>query len=595
MVCNSPTWKGETLKKPTIFSHLEASSPAAQLYNSQYGTTKSTCVTAFDPATGQLIDVVPVDTPQSISEKIAKATSAQVAWGQSSFKERRKLCRTLLEWTRKDADSIVKISCRDSGKTSILLRTILIRWAAVIDAYFGEILPTLEKLRYMIEEGEKALTPDRRPTPLLMKHKVCEVRYEPLGVVAALVSWNYPFHNLLSPIIASLFAGNAIVIKPSEAVAWSSLEYIKSVKGVLKACNFDPELVQVRPVYHNSLNILTSDPRLAHITFIGSVEVGRLVAEAAAKAGTQVCLELGGKDPAIVLEDADLETFKATFLRGVGQSGGQNCIGIERILVHEKKYEAVVKEMEKVMKPLRCGSALASWFADGEDKQKVDVGSMISDRSFDGLEKMIQGAVKEGARVLVGGKRFEHPTWKEGYYFQPTLLVDVKKDMAIAQQECFAPIAAIYKFSTVDEAIEIANSTKYGLGASVFGRSKKACDYVISRLKCGMVSSNDFATYYMNQSLPFGGHSAKRSGGYGRFAGPEGLRALCNLKSVVQDRFHGVIQTSIPPHLQYPNVGDKPKAAWEFVQGVGELGYGGSAGFLSGLGRMAKAARGLDE
>lgn len=299
---------------------------------------------------------------------------------------------------------------------------------------------------------------------------------------------------------------------------------------------------------------LTSHPSIAHITFIGSRPVAHHVARSASKTLTPLCIELGGKDAAIILNDAkNLSSIASIMMRGTFQSCGQNCVGIERIIALPKVYPKLISLLENRVKNLRLGSIL--------DDEGVDAGALISDAGFDRLENLIQDAVKQGARLLAGGKRYNHPKHPKGHYFSPTLLVDVTPSMAIAQNEVFAPICLIMPAETTAHAVEIANSTMYSLGGSVFGSNQRDLEYVTKHMKSGMVSVNDFAVYYMNQSLPFGGC---RGSGYGRFAGPEGLRSVCNLKAVAKDKSR-FIGTSIPPTIDYPiKNGDR---AWAFVKG----------------------------
>jgi hypothetical protein len=219
--------------------------------------------------------------------------------------------------------------------------------------------------------------------------------------------------------------------------------------------------------------------------------------------------------------------------------------------------------LESIITKLRPGSALSVSL----NHEPVDVGASISPASFDKLELLISAAVKDGAKLLVGGKRHSHPIYKKGHYFSPTLLVDVTPSMEIAHTELFAPICVVLRAETIDVAISIANSTPYGLGSSVFGSNAHDLERVTNELKAGMVAVNDFAAYYAVQ-LPFGG---VKGSGYGRFAGEEGLRALCAQKSVCRDRWP-LIKTSIPGPLQLP-LRDEPRG-WAMCKGVVELGYG---------------------
>jgi acyl-CoA reductase-like NAD-dependent aldehyde dehydrogenase len=197
------------------------------------------------------------------------------------------------------------------------------------------------------------------------------------------------------------------------------------------------------------------------------------------------------------------------------------------------------------------------------------------------LESLINEALKQGARLLVGGKRYSHLDFPKGHYFRPTLLVDVTPSMRIAHTELFAPICVVMKAESVDDAIDITNSTDYALGSCVFGSSRNNLDKVVRKLKAGMVVVNDFAVYYMVQ-LPFGG---VKGSGYGRFAGAEGLRSLCNIKSVCEDRWPSLIKTTIPGPLQLPIQNEE--RGWSMSKGIVEVGYGETLRRrIRGIGRM---------
>lgn len=359
-------------------------------------------------------------------------------------------------------------------------------------------------------------------------------------------------------------------MKSSEQTAWSAQYYISIVRGALAACGHPPAIVQAVTCWPNVAPHLTSHPDISHITFIGSRPVAHHVVASAAKALTPVCVELGGKDASIILDDVkNLEAVASILMRGVFQSAGQNCIGIERVIALPKVYDRLRTMIQPRVAALRQGSAL-------DEEEEVDMGACISDAGFDRLEALIRDAVANGAELLCGGSRFQHPRWPQGHYFAPTLLTGVTASMAVAQQELFAPVFVLMRASSVSDAIEIANSVPYGLGASVFGSNSGDLDRITCSVQAGMVSVNDFASYYMC-SLPFGG---VKGSGYGRFGGAEGLRSLCNTKSVCTDRFWGVISTSIPPRLDYSKGGGfvwqkgAKGMAWEFAKGIVGFGYG---------------------
>ncbi|KAF3052190.1 Meiotic Sister-Chromatid recombination aldehyde dehydrogenase [Didymella keratinophila] len=545
-----PGWRGQILQEPTL------------------KVSGSSLIQCYAPATGEALGRVNPATAEGIDRAIAKAKEAQVQWARTTFAERRKVLKTMLAFILENQETIARVACLDSGKT-------------MVDAALGEILVTTEKLRWTIRHGEESLRSERRATNLLMMYKWNEIVYQPLGVVAACVSWNYPFHNLVSPIIASIFAGNAIVVKGSEATAWSSSYFTSIVTRALEACGHSPNIVQSVVCWPNVADHLTSHPDISHITFIGSRQVAHHVCASAAKALTPVCVELGGKDPAIVLDDMSNGNFKrvaSILMRGVFQSAGQNCIGIERVIALPKVHERLIEYLTPKIRALKPGSVL-----NAPRGTAIDVGASISSASFDNLESLIADAVKSGARLLAGGKRYAHPDYPHGHYFTPTFLADVTPSMAIAQQELFAPVFLLMRASSVSNAIEIANSTVYALGASVYGSSTSDLERVVREVDAGMVAVNDFAVTYMVQ-LPFGG---VKGSGYGRFAGKEGLRSLCNTKAVTRDRWPGV-KTSIPGPMDIPLQGPGAGAgAWRMAEGIVWFGYAPSVmGKLHGIGQM---------
>lgn len=381
----------------------------------------------------------------------------------------------------------------------------------------------------------------------------------------------------MNPIISTLFTGSALILKGSEQTAWS-LSYSASIaRAALTACGHSANLIQPLVCWPATASHLTSHPSISHITFVGSRPVAHAVCASASKSLTPVVVELGGKDPAIILDDVEkLDKVVSILMRGVFVSTGQSCIGIERIIALPRTYPALVRILESRISSLRVGSAL-------DDPEEVDVGAMISDAGFDRLERLVSDAVAHGAKCLVGGQRYIHPQYPRGHYFSPTLLIDVVPSMRIAQEELFAPICLLMRADSVERALSIANSTSYALGASVFGRNKTDVEKVVHGVRAGMVSVNDFGVYYAVQ-LPFGGRDGS---GYGRFAGEEGLRGLCNVKSICEDRWPGLISTAIPAALDYPV--RNARKAWEVCQGLVELGYGlGWRVRMGGLWRLAK-------
>lgn len=532
-----PHWKGKRLYQPLI--HVE---------------DDPTKIQGYCPATGQFLGVFPATTADEMDAQIAAAAKAQQLWKHSSFTTRRKALKTLARYILTHQTEIARVACRDLGKTKL-------------DALMGEIMVTLEKINWIVAHGEKALRPSQRPGPsnwLIGLMKSAEVRYEPVGVVAAMVLWNYPFHNLMGPIIAALFTGNAIVVKCSEQVVWLSKWFLLLVRTTLKAMDIDENLVQLCYCFPDTADHFTAHPGLSHITFIGSQPVAKHVVATALKQLTPCVVELGGKDACVVTDSVkDIDALSSVIMRGTFQSAGQNCIGIERVIATPKLYAQLKHIFTRRVPELRVG-------LDIDQLDEIDVGAMISANRFPQLELLIADAVAKGADLVCGGKRYNHPNYPQGHYFEPTLLTGVTPEMRIFHEEVFGPILTMIKAEDVDDAIRLANATEFGLGALVFGSDFAELNRICDQLNAGNVAINDFATFYVAQ-LPFGG--VKQSG-YGKFGGEEGLQGLCTAKLVILDKrvFRALgVQTAIPPPLDYPIKDDK--AAWGFVAALNIAGY----------------------
>ncbi|KAL3696761.1 hypothetical protein R1sor_010837 [Riccia sorocarpa] len=514
-------------------------------------------VPCYDPATMKYLGSIPVTEPNEVREIVKRAREAQKVWGRSGFNQRRLLLRVLLKYTLEHQELICRVSAKDSGKT-------------MLDATFGEILTTCEKISYLLKEGERVLRPQYRSTGMLMIHKSARVEYHPLGVIGAIVPWNYPFHNIFNPMLAAVFSGNAVVIKVSEHASWSSFFYLRIIQAALKAVGAPADLVHVITGYAETGSALVSS--VDKVIFVGSTTVGRKVMETAAKTLTPVTLELGGKDPVIVCEDADLSQVIHMAVRATLQSAGQNCAGAERFYVHESIHDQFVKEIAKIVKSVRVGPPL---------EKHCDVGAICMPDHAEKLEMLVTDAVQNGAEVVARGT-IVSAGFGTGQFFPPTVLINVNHSMRLMQEEIFGPILNIMKFKTDEEAVKLANDSSFGLGSSVFSGSKKRANAIASKLYCGMASINDFGTNYLCQSLPFGG---VKESGFGRFAGEEGLRALCVVKAVCEDRIP-FVKTSVPKPLQYP-VADN---AFQFQESLIRMLYGLSwTAKLNGLVDLVKS------
>jgi acyl-CoA reductase-like NAD-dependent aldehyde dehydrogenase len=385
----------------------------------------------------------------------------------------------------------------------------------------GEIFPVCEKLRYTIAHGEHDLKPESREPGILM-HKRAWVEYHPVGVVGVIAPWNFPFHNMFCPAIPALFAGNAVVVKVSEWTSWCAEEFAEIFRRALRRRGHSPDLFQVITGYGETGAHLVR-AATDKIFFTGSPQNGRKVMEAASQGLTPVVLELGGKDPLIVCDDADLARAADAAMLGVFTACGQMCVGVERIYVSDRVHDQFVQAMTARVQALRQGPPLAA--------ELVDCGAMTMPGQLQIIQELVDDAVQRGARVVVGGAR----NLAIGpQYYSPTLLVDVTHEMRITQEEVFGPVMVIMRVRDDDHAVELANDCRYGLGSSVFTRNAQRGRDIAARIRAGMTVINDYGIAYMVQSLPFGGVGVS---GFGRINGREGLRACCFEKSVVVDRF----------------------------------------------------------
>jgi acyl-CoA reductase-like NAD-dependent aldehyde dehydrogenase len=465
-------------------------------------------IDCHNPATGERLGQVTAAGPAKVAQVVREAREAQKAFAQSGFAVRRRVLKRLRTALIEQADALCELICQVSGKT---------REHALV----GEIWPMCEKLTWTLKHGEQHLKPEKVSSGLLV-HKSARLEYQPLGVVGAIIPWNYPLLNILNGTIPALMAGNAVVVKPSEQCSWASDRVRTLVHAALEAEGLSRALFEIVDGYGDTGKALI-ESGIDGLLFIGSPHNGRKVLEAAAKQVIPVVLELGGKDPFIVCEDADLERAAHAAMIGVFINCGQNCVAAERILVHEKIAPAFERRISELVGKLRQG-------APGIDKL-VDVGSMANAMQLGVVEALVAKAVTEGARVVSGAERAAGP----GLFFKPTVLADVTPKMTIMQEETFGPVMLLTSFRDDDEAIRIANQSPYSLGASVFSADASRARKIAAQVKSGMSAVNDFGGMtFMAPALTFGGVGES---GFGRLNGRDGLRACCNVKAVLEDRW----------------------------------------------------------
>ena len=485
----------------------------------------------WDPSTMDYLGNRPAMNEKEVKAIVARSREAQAQWKNSSFAQRRLLMRTMQRYITENQITCAKVAVRESGKT-------------LLDALIGEVLVTCEKLTWLADCGEAFLQPEERASGRMMMMKNVRVEWVPLGVIGAIVPWNYPFHNVFNPVSAALFSGNSIVIKVSEYASWSIGYYKRIIDGCLDAVGAPRDLVQFVVGYGETGSALVQSG-VDKIIFVGSPEIGAIVAKTAAANLTPVVLELGGKDPFVICEDADVENILQTACRGVWQNMGQNCAGPERFFVYDGIYDQFCNGVVDIVNKMKTGASLAD--------PSVDCGAIcMGPAQIKKYQALVDDAVSKGARCLAGGKiPTKRSALGQGSFYPPTILADVPENARIAQDEIFGPIMCIFrvKNNSDDEAVRMANNCDYALSSCAFSGNTARAKKLASRLHAGMSAVNDLeGCTYMSQSLPFGGY---KKSGYDRFAGPEGLRGLCVIRSVCEDKI-GFIRNSIPAPMHYP-------------------------------------------
>jgi acyl-CoA reductase-like NAD-dependent aldehyde dehydrogenase len=489
-----------------------------------------------NPATGEVVAHVPNLSADEVREMAARGRAAQPGWEALGFAGRARVMLRMQKWLLDNAERVIETIVKETGKS----------WE---DAQLAEISYGANAFGFWAKNAEKYLADDKvKSSAVLVKGKKLMVRYRPLGLIGVIGPWNYPLTNSFGDCIPALMAGNSVILKPSEITPLTSLLMLEG----LKECGLPENVFQVATGYGETGAALVDEVDM--IMFTGSTATGKKVMAKAAETLTPVSLELGGKDPMIVLSDADLERAANAATYYSMQNSGQTCISVERVFVEEPVYDEFVAKVTEKVKAIRQGDPSGG-------AGTVEVGSMTFPKQVDIVESHVNDAIAKGAKAVTGGHRGSG----KGYYFEPTVLVDVTPDMDCMREETFGPTLPIMKVRDAEEAIRLANDSPYGLAASVFSKDVGRGEAVARRIEAGAVCVNDAMLNYSAIELPMGGWKAS---GLGHRHGAGGIRKYCAQQALLVSRFNMKRDLHMFPYTKKNT--DRLMKAFRFLWGRGK-------------------------
>jgi acyl-CoA reductase-like NAD-dependent aldehyde dehydrogenase len=449
---------------------------------------------SYNPATGEEVGRVAITPSEEVRDAVLRARKAFADWRETSFVERRRLVMRAREVILAEMDEIAHLISDESGKP-------------FGEAISMEIAPVLDLMQYFARNAERLLKPQRINIGLYaLLGRSSKIVYQPLGVVGIIPAWNYPFSIPLGEAVMSVMAGNTVVIKPSELTPFVGLK----IGEVFTKAGFPENVVQV-VTGDGSTGAALVESAPDKIMFTGSVTTGKKIAAEAAKNLTSCVLELGGKDPMIVFDDANLDLAAGAAVWGAFCNSGQSCSSVERLYVQESVVDELTRKVIERTKQLKQGVG---------DREDVSIGAMSSERQLKTVENHVEDFRASGAKIEIGGMR---ANGLEGNFYAPTVISGAHNDMLGMRDETFGPTLPIATFSTEDEAIRLANDSDFGLTASVWTSDRARGRRVAEKIDAGSVCINEVLYTHGIGTTPWGGF---KDSGRGRTHGREGLMEL---------------------------------------------------------------------
>jgi acyl-CoA reductase-like NAD-dependent aldehyde dehydrogenase len=486
--------------------------------------TQTDEIVSYNPATGEEVGRVPVKSDEDVRAAVERARDAFQGWRKTPFAERKRLVMAAREVILAEMDEIAHLISDESGKP-------------FGEAISMEITPVLDLMQYFARHVERLLGPHRIGIGLYaLLGRSSKIIYHPLGVIGVIPAWNYPFSIPLGETVMALMAGNTVVIKPSELTPFVGLR----IGEIFEKAGFPANTVQI-VTGAGPTGAALVDAAPDKIMFTGSAATGKRISEAAAKNLTSVVLELGGKDPMIVFEDANLDLAARAAVWGAFCNSGQSCSSVERLYVHESVADALTRKIVENVKQLKQGVG---------NREDVSIGAMSSERQIKIVENHVEDFRAAGAKIEIGGKRNADALVRPGVanalvrngvlsdeasliadegvrtpslFYEPTVISGATNDMRAMQEETFGPTLPIATFTSEDEAVRLANDSEFGLTASVWTRDKARGKRVAEQIESGSVCVNEVLYTHGIGPTPWGGF---KNSGRGRTHGREGLMEL---------------------------------------------------------------------
>jgi len=449
-------------------------------------------ISTINPTTGKTVRTFEAYGPARIDECIDRAVAAYRTDRRTSFSERAERMRK--------AASILDKECRELGQLMTL------EMGKPFKAAMAEAEKCATACRYYADNAERFLADE----PVQMEGGRAWVAFQPIGVVLAVMPWNFPFWQVFRFAAPALMAGNVGILKHASNVPQCAL----AIEDIFRRAGFVDGAFQTLLVGSDAVERIIADPRVAAVTLTGSEGAGRSVASAAGKNLKKSVVELGGSDPFVVMPSADLDAAVSTAVTARMINNGQSCIAAKRFIVHEKIYDAFLAKFVAGVSALRIGDPM---------DEATELGPVATAAIRDELDAQVKASVAKGAKVLTGGKKLD----RDGWFYAPTVLVDIPPDAPAARDELFGPVASVFRAKNLDDAINIANGTSFGLGASAWTSNDAERNRFVAEIESGLLFINGMVA--SDPRLPFGG---VKNSGYGRELGEFGIREFVNIKSV---------------------------------------------------------------